>query len=70
MKWKINSAQAYTKIIQLSNKRIISIYTQRNVFPFFSLFHIYASNVKHAHTHVNVSFRDVMYFGLRMDGME
>ena len=44
------------KKMQLDNKRIITIKTQRNIFPFFSLCHIYASAVKSAHTHVNVSF--------------
>ena len=36
----------------LGNKIIITIYTQRHVFPFFSLYHIYASDVKSAHTHM------------------
>ena len=42
---------AYTKIMKLGNKRIIANQTQRNVFPFFSLYHICASDVKSAHTH-------------------
>ena len=45
--------------------------TQRNVNPFFSLYHICASDVKSVHTHythINVSFGDVMYFGLRGEG--
>jgi hypothetical protein len=56
LKWKRNSAHAHAKKMYLDNKRIITIKTQRNIFPFFSLCHIYASAVKSAHTHVNVSF--------------
>ena len=54
--------------MQLGNNRIITILKQRNVFPFFSLYRIYASDVKSAHTHVNVLFKDIIYFVLRGEG--
>ena len=41
-----------TKIMYLGNKRIFTIWTQRNVLPFCNLYYVYASNVKSAHTHI------------------
>ena len=58
--------------MEIGNKRIIPIQTQRNIFTFCSLYHIYASDVKSAHTQythtLNVSFRDVKSFGWREKG--
>ena len=54
--------------MQIGTMRIITIQTQRNAFPFFSLYHIYASDVKSSHTHVNVQLGDAIYFGKRGEG--
>ena len=50
LKCKIHSAHAYTNIvIYLGNKRLIIIYTQRCVFPVYS---IYLQVMSNLHTHI------------------
>ena len=48
--------------------RIITIWTQRNVFPFCSLYYIYAGDVKSAHTHIKRFVWGCKVFGLRGEG--
>ena len=42
--------------------------TQRNVFPFYSLYYIYASKVKSAHKHVKCFVWGCKVFSLRGEG--
>ena len=68
LKWKNHSVHAYTNIMLLSNKRLITIYTQRSVFPIFIPVYICKWCQICTHTHVNVLFRGVIYVGLRGEG--